>query len=199
LSRDLIVQAALDLGRRRGADGFTMRELADELGVTPMATYYYVDSKETLVTLVADAVLASVEIPTPAFGAWDARLRELTRSRRDAIASFPGLRTALGQAGDSQHIRRLEDATLQILLDEGFDVTSAVMAFRFYLDWFTGHTSIDLMLRDATRRRPRQQWTKALRLTLGSSESQLHADDYFEHGLDAAIEGMRQLLGAAQR
>jgi AcrR family transcriptional regulator len=172
-----------------------MRELADELGVTPMATYYYVKSKESLIALVADAVLTTIDVPPPESGDWDRRLRELTRDRRRVIAAFPGLRTALARVGDTAEIRRLEDATLQILLDDGFDVSCALLAFRFYLDWFTGHASIDSMLRDSSRRRPRQHWTKALRLTLDTrSRSRLRADDYFERGLDAAIEGMRQIL-----
>ena len=44
LSQERIIEAALHVAKRMGFDRLTMRALADELGVTPMAAYYYVKS-----------------------------------------------------------------------------------------------------------------------------------------------------------
>ena len=64
LSQERIVAAALAVAKRVGFDRLTMRALADELGVTPMAAYYYVSSKDQLLELVADAVASDAK-PLP--------------------------------------------------------------------------------------------------------------------------------------
>ncbi len=75
LSESAILDATLALIRRNGADALTMRQLADELGVSAMASYYYVESKDALLRRVGDYVYASVEVPSKGSGIWYERLR----------------------------------------------------------------------------------------------------------------------------
>lgn len=60
LTRDRIVGAAMDLAQRAGIDALTMRRLADELGVTPMAAYRHVSGKDDLVQAMTERVWAEV-------------------------------------------------------------------------------------------------------------------------------------------
>jgi AcrR family transcriptional regulator len=192
LSEESIVEAALQLIRRRGVDNLTMRELADELGVSPMAPYYYVGSKDDLLASVQNAVLARVEVPPPESGTWAERLRLLTRARRRALAQYPGLSD---HGLDTEQNRRLEDASLEILLEAGFTPAQAVPAFRTLLSWLQGHIRIETMLRDPHQRRAKADWTKAQLLTFDRDVMpELHADDYFEFGLDAVIIGLEAVL-----
>jgi AcrR family transcriptional regulator len=194
LSEEAIVAATLALIRRRGAGALTMRDLADELGVSPMAAYYYVDNKDGLLRLVADHVYGEVEIPGSDQGTWDERLRALVMAQRVAMKPYPGLREALVDV-DTEQKRRLEDAELDILLDAGFPPARAVPAFRTLLSWVTGNAHIESMLRDPKRRRPSVNWTKAQRLTYDRNEmAELHADDYFVFSLDVVIAGLRVIL-----
>ena len=196
LSEEVIVAATLTLISRRGAGALTMRDLADELGVSPMAAYYYVDNKDGLLRLVADHVYAAVEIPAPDEGTWDERLRALVMAQREAMKPYPGLREALVDV-DTEQKRRLENAELDILLDEGFAPAQAVPAFRTLLSWVTGNAHIESMLRDPKRRRPSGAWTKAQRLTYDRNQMpEMHADDYFEYSLDVVIAGLRATLEA---
>ena len=48
-TRARILNAALDLFRRKGFDRATMREIATEAQVAPGAAYYYFESKESIV------------------------------------------------------------------------------------------------------------------------------------------------------
>src|SRR5580692_8125025 len=48
-TRARILDAALDLFRRKGFDRATMREIAAEAEVAPGAAYYYFESKESIV------------------------------------------------------------------------------------------------------------------------------------------------------
>lgn len=52
----MIVDAALDVLDRNGADGLTMRAVAESLGASPAAIYGHVSNKEELVQLVLERV-----------------------------------------------------------------------------------------------------------------------------------------------
>ena len=75
LSEAQIIEAALRVIRKDGVDGLSMRRLSKELGVTPMAPYYYVSDKQALLDLVVSAALGGIEIPAAGVGPWHVRLR----------------------------------------------------------------------------------------------------------------------------
>lgn len=60
LNRETIVQAALRFIDDGGAQGLTMRALAQDLGVAPMALYRYVHGREDLLEAVVDRLLQEV-------------------------------------------------------------------------------------------------------------------------------------------
>lgn len=66
LSRERITAAALSLIDREGLEALTMRGLAKELGVDPMAVYRHFSGKGELVDGVRAAVLADFEAGTSA-------------------------------------------------------------------------------------------------------------------------------------
>lgn len=63
LNPERILDAAVTLLDREGADAFTMRALAQELGVATMAVYSHFRSKEEITDAVAQRLLAEVELP----------------------------------------------------------------------------------------------------------------------------------------
>src|SRR4051812_42520200 len=89
LTRYEIVAAAVALTKRVGLSGLSMRSLADELGVTPMATYHHVHDKTELIDLVLEAVMATVPIPDAASGSWSERLGEINPHTRASPAGHP--------------------------------------------------------------------------------------------------------------
>src|SRR5207302_6834743 len=129
LSKDEIVAAALRLTKEVGLERLTMRLLAGQLGVTPMAAYYHVPDKRSMLELVGDAVMAQVEVPPPEAGPWDERLRLLNLSVRKVLAEYPGVGSFLLGAPLTTNGRRLVDATVEILLDAGFDEREATLAY----------------------------------------------------------------------
>ena len=71
-----------------------MRMVADELGVSAMAAYRHVPSREALISLVTDRLAASVSVPAPSTGTWDERLRQIELDAFAARAAFPASPTA---------------------------------------------------------------------------------------------------------
>jgi AcrR family transcriptional regulator len=197
LSAERIVKAALAIINRRGTDALTMRALADELGVSPMAAYYYVEGKDDLLRLVGDSLLAQVEVPPQKAGSWDERLRKLLHDQRDALKRHPGLREAIIGRLDLEERRRLEDAEFDLLLEAGLEPLQAVMAFRTLQDWCLGNALVESKLRDPKERRPPEKHSKVQRATLDRRlMPRLTADDYFQLELDNVISGVRATLQA---
>jgi TetR/AcrR family tetracycline transcriptional repressor len=62
LSRQRIVDAAIALVDAEGLDALTMRRLGAELGMDPMAVYYYVPNKAALLDAVVEAVMAEIDL-----------------------------------------------------------------------------------------------------------------------------------------
>lgn len=61
---DEIVKAGIDIADRKGLSALTMASVAQRLGVTTMALYRYVPSKDALVDLAADSVMGRPPKPT---------------------------------------------------------------------------------------------------------------------------------------
>ncbi len=63
LSREAVIQAALELLDAAGVDGLSMRAVAERLGVRAASLYWHVRDKEQLLDSVAEAILDRVEVP----------------------------------------------------------------------------------------------------------------------------------------
>ncbi|BBX00977.1 hypothetical protein BST36_24335 [Mycolicibacterium moriokaense] len=197
LSKDRVIEGALELISRQGAATLTMRRLAAALGVSPMAPYYHVENKDELLRLVGDAVLSEVAVPPPAAGSWDVRLEELIMKQREALVRYPGLRDALSGLDLAQR-RRLEDAEYDLLIEAGFAPDQVLPAFRVLLDWSLGNSRVESSLRDPASRRPQSEWTKAQRAAFDRGQMPpLTADAYFQFGLKAVIAGLRAVKDGA--
>jgi AcrR family transcriptional regulator len=60
LTRDRLVQAALDLIQEEGLEGLSMRALADKLEVKAASLYWHVRDRRELIELLADSILKTV-------------------------------------------------------------------------------------------------------------------------------------------
>lgn len=95
VTRELIARIAVELIRDSGIEALTMRTLAAQMGVSAMALYYHVADKDEVLRLVADEVLAGVELPDPEAGPWDELLTGAVYATHAAISSVPGLGSVL--------------------------------------------------------------------------------------------------------
>lgn len=121
LSRPAIVERALTVMDTDGPDAVTIRRIAQEFGVTPMALYWHVANKDELLEAMGDALLADVAPPATT-GPWHVQLRgvvetlirELSKHPAAAALAFP--RMLVAEPG-----LRLTEFTLALLEDAGFD------------------------------------------------------------------------------
>src|SRR6185437_5034921 len=75
LSRSAVVDRAIELADAEGVDALTIRRLATELGVTPMALYWHFRSKEELITGLADRIWGEIRTDVDPALPWQDQLR----------------------------------------------------------------------------------------------------------------------------
>ena len=128
LNRDRVLQAALALADEHGLDGFSMRRLAQELGVVPMALYKHVANKDELLDGMVDVVFGEIEDPSSGVD-WRTALRRRALSARDALRRHPwaiGL-MEVRQPGPAN--LRHHNAVMGCLREAGLSFAMAIHAY----------------------------------------------------------------------
>jgi AcrR family transcriptional regulator len=110
LTRERLVEAALELIDQEGLEGLSMRALADRLHVKAASLYWHVRDRDELLELLADGILESVSKPRQR-AAWRetvvataAALRRTVAAHKDAnriLLEVPG---ALGRSDVARHL-----------------------------------------------------------------------------------------------
>jgi AcrR family transcriptional regulator len=83
-----VLRAAVALADQIGIDALSMRRLAEELGVVPMALYKHVASKEELLDGMVDIVVAEIDPPLGG-GDWKLAVRQRILSARRSLQRHP--------------------------------------------------------------------------------------------------------------
>ena len=124
LTRAAIVRRALKIGETEGLEAVSLRRLASEFRVTPMALYRHVRDKQDLINAMAELAMEGLDL-TVGFRAsmsWTDRVRRAMLNYRVQIDERPlALQLQIAYSGDnlSAFWRPIEDV-LGILLSAGF-------------------------------------------------------------------------------
>lgn len=82
------MRAAVALADEAGIESLSMRNLAQELSVVPMALYKHLTNKDELLDGMIDVVVGEIEPPMPDAG-WKSTLRQRILSARRALLRHP--------------------------------------------------------------------------------------------------------------
>ena len=123
-----MLQAAVALADEAGLEAFSMRGLAQELGVVPMALYKHVANKDELLDGMVDIVFSEIELP-PADLDWRSAMRRRAISTREALKRHSW---AIGMM-ESRHPGpanlRNHNAVMGCLREAGFSFEMAIHAY----------------------------------------------------------------------
>lgn len=195
VSAELVLDAAARLLESHGVDGFTMRGLADDLGVAVTSIYWHVGGRDTLFDRLVDRLLAEMaNLPVTGRTAVD-RIASLARAQRRALIERQHLlaiaherdRTPLlflpVQQTIAKHLAEVgvtgTDAALVLRAIEVHVISSALMQFTAVRDEL--HEEEDPTL--WTGAWPDQELVAAL-------QSPTDYDAVFEYGLTAMLAGL---------
>ena len=88
LTRERVLETAVDLADRNGIGSISMRKLAEALDVVPMALYRHVANKDELLGGMVDVVVGEIDPPRTDTD-WKTAMRERILSARRALMRHP--------------------------------------------------------------------------------------------------------------
>src|SRR4051794_10449291 len=130
LTRERVLQAAIELADDGGLHSLSMRKVAARVGVEAMSLYNHVANKEDIVDGLVDIVFGEIEVPSPGTLDWRTAMRRRAISVRAALNRHRwavGLmegRMNPGQANIANH-----NAVMGCLREGGFGFRDAVHAY----------------------------------------------------------------------
>lgn len=140
LSRDRILDAALDLIDREGVGQFSMRRLAGALQADPMAIYHHLPSKLAVLNGVIERLFSRFAVPFDDETAWQDQLRqfaaaylELTRAHADLIFFL-----AADVEASAQAALPANEMLYGILSRAGLDAAGIIHAADALIDYLHG-------------------------------------------------------------
>ena len=165
LTREVIVDAAIQLLDQPGADSLTMRKLGEALGADPTAVYRHFRDKSALVRAVGDRLLSGITTQLPVEADWRSTVVIVCRRLRSALLRQPRLAAAVRDApplADGEFA--ITETLLAQFVGAGLDVRRAALAYHSVIELTVGSATIDASidaLGDADRERMYDGWRQA--------------------------------------
>lgn len=129
LTKDRILEAAVDVADRDGLDALTMRRLGAELGFEAMSLYKHVANKEEILEGMVELIVGHIVIPEPGAD-WREAMRRRAISAREVFSQHSWVIALLEARGSSgPAVMRYRNAILGNLMSAGFPIEGAAHAF----------------------------------------------------------------------
>lgn len=126
LTRERIVDVALEQMKERGYEAVSMRSIATKLGTGPASLYAHVSNKDELDQLLLDRIAAQLDLPTPDPNRWQDQVRAVLSDIRALYLAHPGSgRASLGTIPVSGGSLRAAEGLMAILLAGGIEPQAA--------------------------------------------------------------------------
>lgn len=144
LNRERVLDAAVGLLDRAGPDAFTMRALAERLGVATMAVYSHFSGKDEIIDAVRVRLLAEAQLPSRVTGGGEPlrpreEVSELCRAAYRLLADHPSvLHLLAARPPDGDEFTLFAERTLEALLRAGLDRREAARAYTALTQYTVG-------------------------------------------------------------
>lgn len=119
LSKQLIVDKAVELSADKGISGWSVRDIASELDVVPSVIYHYFNNKEAVCDAVVDAVFSDVEVPDESLE-WKAWFTQMAHNIRPVLLAYHGITDRFARGKFTEQFLPMLDSAYAKLLEAGF-------------------------------------------------------------------------------
>jgi TetR/AcrR family tetracycline transcriptional repressor len=200
LSRESIIKTALDIVDQRGIAQLSMRKLGGELGVDPMAVYYYLPNKQALFDGLVEAVYAEIDFDIPEDGtvSWRYPLETFGRNLRKTLSQHPEmLQLVATRPVLSPNILRYSEWAIAILEAAGFTGAQAVNFVSCLRSFTVGHAFAELSEPVGAPAASEEEITAVLTERFPKLAEAItggyRPDQQYELGLQAMLDGFEDL------
>jgi AcrR family transcriptional regulator len=151
LSREKIAAAALAIADAEGFEAVSMRRLAQELKVGTMSLYYYVKTKDDLIAVMDDALMAEALLPSLPKG-WRRAITEIATRTHSVFLRHPWALVSMLSAPPGLNAMRHMEQCLEALAETSMTAKKKLTLLAMVDDFVFGHalreaasdTTIDL-------------------------------------------------------
>jgi AcrR family transcriptional regulator len=208
LSRERVLQAAVALADQGGLQSLSMRKLAEELGVVPMAIYKHVARKEELLDRMIDVVVGEIDPPDHEAD-WKTAVRKRILSARQALLRHPWASRAMeSKSNPTPLVLAYMDSMIGLFREGGFSVslTHHVMhtiggrIMGFTQELFNDSRTVDPEMQAVIMRELGPRFPNVLAIAMAASHEGDSVvgggcdDQYeFEFALDLLLDGFERL------
>lgn len=210
LSRERVLDAAIEIIDRQGLRRLTMRRVGSALGVEAMALYRHVSDRDDLLDGIVDRIVDAMDddaevLTTPGIG-WQDFLERLAHGIRHVALTHPSVFPLLvSQPPQAPWLRppirslRWVEIFLDGLLAEGFDDHEAVDAYRAFTSFLLGYLLLEAAIHADTaapHHHPSSPENLAAYPNLNRLQRELakdKAEAEFAEGLENIIERISRL------
>ncbi|GAB2832796.1 GntR family transcriptional regulator [Actinocorallia aurea] len=213
LSREHVVAAALEIADAEGLAAVSMRSVAARLGVSAMATYRHVGSKDEMVLLMADAAFGEATWPEVAPDGWRPRCETAAANLWEVHRRHPWLAhiTPLGRPLLLPNLMRHGEGLLTALDGLGLDATMMLnlqVLIYSHVQGLATNLESEAQAQAATGQSD-EDWTQAnmartdlshlptftkVMAALPPEGYDLNLDAFFTYGLRILLDGIEALI-----
>lgn len=148
LTRVQVLDAALAVVERAGADALSVRALARELGRAPMSLYAHFTSKDELRELMFERLMQRLLV-AHYHRRWQAELSSLARHVRAVLLEHPRWIALLTGKKIPHSALHAYERLLTLMEDDGFDTKAAMLAFSAIFSHALGSALVEEMMHGA--------------------------------------------------
>ena len=205
LTRERVVSTALSVVDEEGLEAMSMRRLAKELGVDPMAIYHHLPNKRALLSGMIQKAFSEMRVPEGAESwEWQERVRAWARAFRDVARTHPKLVPQLASYPEAAAEATLESTEELYAAFEaaGMSPREIVAAVGVVVDYLIGFALAEasgamgepdeqremIAMLDA---RPQEELPAMRRTFETLADEDLGTD--FEFGLDVVLAGLEAI------
>ncbi len=144
ITKQAIIDAALELGDAQGVEAISMRRVAASLGIQAMSLYNHIANKEELLGALHERLILEIHLPGDC-GSWQEALRQAARGYRDVAVAHPSLfvllaTRPLGTDREFTHVA----PTLSCLDQEGLSAEQQLFIVDVFFNSLNGYLLADV-------------------------------------------------------
>jgi AcrR family transcriptional regulator len=193
LTRSAIVRAAIAIADAEGLDAVSMRRVAAALDARPMSLYTHVASKDDLIDLMLNEVVAEVLVPEPLPDDWRAAMRAVAVASYRAFVAHAWALEALGRRPHlGPSVLRHAEQSVAAIAPLDLDPDDAWLVLGIVDEFTLGHAVRGMAFDEESVRRRLPEIDPAVYPNLArlGYPSTTDAEQAFGQGLEVVLDGI---------